>query len=447
MNLKFQLIVRIVLIAWLCLLATAAYVLHQAHAESGLRARLTAEALAKQLEFQLLRINAGFGNPRAFPDLELWQAFSAAPGICVSFATQQAKIVRSACIGDGIAGEPWPSLFADTYRWLFRPDTSMQRPIVFNHRGYGMLNVTASDKLEIAQAYTSLKQLLGLSSLTVLAVCLLVYFSLADLLRPARAIVAGLVKMRQGDLTFRLPDFALREWRQTADAINQLAQSQLQLLQERERLALKLLAVQEQERGFLAHELHDEFGQCLAAINALTAAIGQTAAQQCPALLAETEQISGITQHIMANLRGLLLSLRPVELSELGLAVSLSTLVQSWTARSHGQTVFHLAIHGDPGQLPEPLPMTVYRIVQECLTNAAKHASASEVGVTLDIRPDCVVVRIADNGIARHLPFVSPGIGLLGIEERVGALGGKLEMSTADTGGLMLTILLPICTT
>lgn len=444
MNLKCQLLIRIVLTAWVCLMATAVSVLYQSHAEQRQRIESMVEVLAKQLQFQLQRIDAGFGEPQAFPNFELWQTFSALPGTCVSFADGQGRIVRSACISDGLANGNWPVRLGEVYQWLLRPDWTVRRPIIFKQRHYGRLSVSVSDKLAIAQAYASMKQLLGLSALTVAGVCLLVSFNLAVLLRPAYQIVAGLRLMWQGDLTQRLPDFALPEWRDTAAAINQLAESQQGLLQQRERLTLKLLTVQEQERRFLVRELHDEFGQCLAGINALAAGIRQTASEQCPDLLPETEQIGAITQQMMDNLRGLLLRLRPAELDELGLVVCLETLLQTWTARSQGKTHHRLQIHGACGQLPEPLPMTLYRIVQECLTNVAKHAEATEVTVALEVGTEQLTLQIADNGIATELLGQPMGFGLLGIRERVDALGGQLEVGTADNGGLIVFVRLPV---
>jgi signal transduction histidine kinase len=186
--------------------------------------------------------------------------------------------------------------------------------------------------MEIAQAWDNISSLLGLSAMTVLAVCLLVFLSISRALRPATIIVAGLESMEKGNLAERLPSFELIEWQRTAKAVNQLAASQLQLLAERQKLTVKLINFQEEERRFLARELHDEFGQCLAAINAVAASIAQTAKQQCPALVGDADHISRITQHMLDNVRNLLKRLRPAEPDELGLAASLNSLVSGWNA-------------------------------------------------------------------------------------------------------------------
>ncbi|MDP1771580.1 MAG: histidine kinase, partial [Methylobacter sp.] len=268
-------------------------------------------------------------------------------------------------------------------------------------------------------------------------------------LHPAQVIVAGLEKMEKGELSFRLPTFELDEWQRTGKAINQLAASLEQLLSERKKLALKLMNIQEEERRYLARELHDEFGQCLAAINAVAASISQTAAYECPELVPEGKNISRIVHHMMESLRGLLLRLRPSDIDELGLTASLKSLVAGWNASSGGKTHYNLAVHGDLDRLPEPIPVTIFRIVQECLTNVSKHSAATNAKVTLRTVSEnssitTIELIIEDDGKANKLPFEdNPGIGLLGIRERVAALGGRLTLKTGNPSGLAVHVWLP----
>ncbi|MDD1623655.1 MAG: sensor histidine kinase, partial [Methylococcaceae bacterium] len=293
--------------------------------------------------------------------------------------------------------------------------------------------------------WENIRSLLGLSVMTVLAVCLLVYLSISRALQPARIIIAGLESMEKGNLACRLPAFELIEWQRTATAINQLAASQQQLLAERHKLAVKLINLQEEERRYLARELHDEFGQCLAAINAVAASIAQTAEQQCPALVDEADHISRITRHMMASVRELLRRLRPAELDELGFAAGLNSLISGWNARNGGKIHYHLSITGDCALLPEPLTVTLFRITQECLTNIAKHSAAANAKVILEITTDAVTLTVKDDGIATELPFTEgQGIGLLGIRERVAALYGRLTLAIAQPHGLIIEVWLPI---
>ena len=445
MNLQFHLLSRITIVALMCLLATTAYVLYHSDRQARQATQITAESLGKQLEMQLFRINAGVGQVNQFPDFDLWKQTGSMPGVCVRFVATDSAVERSLCNGAKLSGLNWPDGFETFYRRLFNPGFEITRPIAFNGRVYGSLTVTPSAEMEIAQAWENIRSLLGLSAMTVLAVCLLVYLSISRALRPARIIVAGLESMEKGNLAYRLPSFELIEWQRTAKAINQLAASQQQLLAERQKLTVKLINLQEEERRYLARELHDEFGQCLAAINAVAASIAQTAEQQCPALVGDADHISRITQHMLDNVRDLLKRLRPAELDELGLAASLNSLVSGWNARSGGKIHYQLNIVGDCALLPEPLTVTLFRITQECLTNIAKHSAAANANITLAINSDAVTLTVEDDGSATELPFADDsGIGLLGIRERVTALDGQLTLAIAQPHGLKVEVWLPI---
>lgn len=443
MNLQIHLLSRITLVALLCLLATTAYVLHHSNQQDRQATQLTAESLTKQLEFQLISINGGFGLANRFPDFNLWKQTGSVPGICVSFVATNGA-TRSLCNGEKLSVQNYSAGFETLYRRLLNPGLALTRPIAFNGRFFGSLTVTPSAEMEIAKAWNNLCSLLGLSAITVFAVCLLVYISISRALQPAKIIVSGLESL-ENTLAYRLPSFELSEWQRIATAINQLAASQQQLLAERQKLAVQLINVQEEERRYLARELHDEFGQCLAAINAVAASIAQTAKQHCPDLVSDAEHISRITQHMLDNVRDLLKRLRPAELDELGLAACLNYLVSGWNARSGSKCQYSLNIVGDCAMLPEPLTITLFRIIQECLTNIAKHASAANAIITLTITANTVALTVKDDGSSTKLPFSgNAGIGLLGILERVTALSGRLTLAISEPHGLIVDIHLPI---
>ena len=442
MNLQIHLLSRIVVVALACLMAISTYVLYRSDRQIRQMTQAVASSLGKQLEFQLLRIGAGFGQARQFPDFSLWKQTASVPGICVRFeSVDSAANTYSLCNGTKQSDRSWPEGFEDVYRWFFSPGLEATWPVALNGRVYGSLIVTPSDEMNIARAWDDVGSLTGLSAMTILTVCALVYLTISQALRPAGIIVAGLERIEKGNLAYRLPTFELLEWQRTADAINRLTASQQQLLEERHKLAVKLMTLQEEERRSLARELHDEFGQCLAAINAVTASIAQTAKQQCPALVDEADHIGRISRHMMDSVRGLLGRLRPTELDELGLAASLNGLVSAWNVRSGSQPRYQLNIIGDCSLLPEPMAVTLFRITQECLTNIAKHSGATIARVALAINEDT----IQDDGIANELPFAdSPGIGLLGIRERVNALQGQLALAIAEPHGLIVNAVLPI---
>ena len=156
--------------------------------------------------------------------------------------------------------------------------------------------------------------------------------------------------------------------------------------------------MQDDERRHLARELHDEFGQSLTAIAAQAASAAHTAERECPPLLEECRGISRTTAGLMATLRGALVRLRPPDIEELGLALSLESLVASWNGFEKGRTRFDIAIMGQVDDLPPSVCASLYRIAQEAITNAAKHAQAGRVQLRLDAGPGDIVLSVEDDG-------------------------------------------------
>ena len=447
MNLQLHLLIRISLTALLCLLVSAVYLLYQNHRQTDQHYREIAEGVARQLQSQLLLKQAGIGLGNPFPDFEFWKQFGHQPGLCLSYQASNHSTSRSLCSGLNAAKQAWPNKFGDMYRQIFNPAAEIRLPIGVTGKTEGLLTLIPSEELEITAAWSNSLNLMTLSGMTVVAICLLVYFSISRALRPAQTIVAHIKQLESDSLNGRLPGFALNEWHWIAQAINQLTTSQQQLLAERQQLLTQLMAIQEQERRDLARELHDEYGQCLAAINATACAIRQAAVLHCPEIVEETHRINRVADHLLKNLHDLLNRLRPADFDELGLGASLNSLVATWNKLSCDKVVYQLQIIGDFKVLAEPQAFSLLRITQEALTNIAKHAAASQVSIELQTSPDTVKLTIKDNGVATQLPFIQKsGIGLLGMRERLSALNGQLRLTLNQPHGLILEASFPINT-
>lgn len=446
MNLKVHLFSNILLIAIVCLLSSAFYVLHQTDGQAQSEAKLTAKLIHQQVTSQLLQMFSRYDLTSTFPNTELWPNINGISGSCIQFLSRAEQRRRTLCNDTSDADRTWPNWFGSLYQHLFHPDFEVKKNVAFNAMTYGSIVVTLNARIETARAWNTLRSVIGVLSISIFAVCVLVSLTINRMLKPAQTIVKGLKKMQAGQLDTRLPPFDIREWKLTSDAINQLASKQEQALDKNKQLALKLMNLQEEDHRYIARELHDEFGQCLSGINAITSSINHTAQKQCAELVPEINRIHPITAHMMDVLRSMLTRLRPVEIDDLGLVKSIENLIEIWNQRSNGQLHHQLTINGDINSLPEPLPVNIYRIVQECLTNIAKHAQASHSKTLIDYpSAESIALQISDNGIAELETFDNTlGVGLLGIRERVMALGGQLELSTPNSGGLHVSILIPI---
>lgn len=443
MNLQVHLFSRIAMTGLACLLVTASLLLWRSHHQAEVAAQQALRAVTAGLELQLLKWGATLRLDNPFPDLANWRPDVLGVGDCLVFKPEGRFESRQACNGIESPLAAAPEAFETLYRAVFIPGEPVAKPVVFHKRQYGLATVIPSARREIAEAWTETSSLMLLAGLMLASVCGLVYWSTSRALEPSRAIVAGLKELQRDNLAIRLPGFALNEWRYIGDAINQLAGSQRQLRAERRDLTARLMNLQEDERKALARELHDEFGQCLAGINALSLSIALDARRHCPALLGEIDQVREISQSMLNSMRGIVTRLRPAEWDEQGFEASLRGLVAGWNARSRGATDYALQLEGNAANLPEPIALALFRAAQECLTNVAKHAAATRVAIAVSVTADAARLTVSDDGGARCVP-ARFGVGLLGMRERVDSLHGRLDLSVAQPPGLRVSVWIPL---
>jgi signal transduction histidine kinase len=455
-DLKLRLALRVAALAAFCFIAAAAYVLIETDRAAGARADWIAEVVAKDLTLQQGMSHWVRGAPTQFPDLQRVGPAVMAPGLCIAYRAQNGEIVQRLCSGAAPGDAAPPRLFADLYQRLFGAGRESARPVVYDGAAQGEAVASIDLQSLIGQSWRETSRLVAVLAVALFGLCVLVYAALADALRPTRAIRAGLERLAAGDLSARLPPFDLAELSAVGEVFNHLAGSLDTTLAERNALTQRLIDVQDEERRNLARELHDEFGQCLAAIGAVAASADQTARREYPALAPACQSIARTTAHMMEVLRGALLRLRPPDVEELGLAASLEGLVSGWNGRCAGRTRFSIALDGDLDALPRDFAASLYRVAQEAITNAAKHAQASEVTLRLCMKEpgmkepadanDRAYVDLAvdDDGKAGPDVAAKSGMGLLGMRERVAALGGRLSIKAARPSGLALRAQIPV---
>jgi signal transduction histidine kinase len=212
------------------------------------------------------------------------------------------------------------------------------------------------------------------------------------------------------------------------------------------RLLGQVLTAQEEERTRLARELHDTIGQSLTAIIMTTTAVENS----LPAALVSGRDKLATVRHIAAqtlqDLRNLIFDLRPEILDDLGLALAIRSQVKKCLEPA-GVKV-HLKAAGIKDQLPAEIETAVFRVVQEAITNIARHAQATEANISLIHKDGKLIVRVEDDGVGFDPALVmnngQTGWGLRGMEERITLLGGKFYIGSKAGSGTLLLAEVPL---
>lgn len=255
-------------------------------------------------------------------------------------------------------------------------------------------------------------------------------------------------------LSLGLGWFAWRRWReQRAEALarGRAEQRIAALLGRNRELARSLLTLQEEERRAIARDLHDELGQSCNAIRVDAACILNRGADgtEGAAVSASARAIADTADGLYQAIHRLLRQLRPPALDAAGLVAAIGDLCQGWERR-HG-IACSVSCGEGLDDLAEPVAITAFRVVQEALTNAARHAQADWVRVDLTISRTAgaqrLRVAIRDNGRGLPCGARGGGFGLLGMQERVGALGGDLRIASSPGEGVCIEASLPLAQT
>ena len=443
-DLKLRLALRVAALAAVCFLAVAAYALFDSDRAARARTSRIAGIVARDISLQQSQAQWYSLSAGSTPDLQRIAAPLMEPGLCIAYRNNVGDFRQGICNGALADEAVAPESFAALYRAIFYPGQPVSMPLLVEGNASGVAVATFDPATQIGQSWRETSRLLSIMAFALAGLCLAVYAALARALRPTRIIRAGLTQLASNDLSTRLPSFDLAELSAISDVFNTLAQKLEATLAERNALTRKLIAVQDEERRHLARELHDEFGQSLTAIAAQAASAAHTAERECPPLFEECRGISRTTAGMMETLRGALVRLRPPDIEELGLTLSLESLVASWNGFEKGRTRFDIAISGKVDDLPPSVCANLYRIAQEAITNAAKHAQARRVQLRLEAAQAEIVMTVEDDGEASNgNPAPTAGMGLLGMQERVVSLGGTLRFERRPAGGAQLVAAIP----
>lgn len=449
MNLKRYLLLRMALVALLCWLGVSTYLVGRSSQQMGDAMARDADQMQALLEAALHRQHTTpEPGPRVPPLHQLAGRFT--EPFCLRYQALNGAMIEEGCDRIGTA-EPLPSWLANLLTRNGQPLTVLRRDIGLWGQPLGTLTIEPDRPRLVARHWNTLRDLLWLATATVLALGTLTFLVIDRALRPARQLVTALDHLAAGDplhevtAEVALPHFEPREFGQIAAGINRLSARLSQLSAARGELMACLINLQEKERRDLAHGLHDEFGQCVAALSANSALLKSVVAQGGSVAECDFEPLEQTIEHMLAALRGLLLRMAPPLLESRGLTSALNDLITGWQA---GQlNALPLDLHIDPALdtlLPDECALCVYRVVQECLNNIARHARQS-AAVHIDIRQKNNWLLV---DVTNHAPLVgsgrpSSGMGLRLLAERLHAAGGTLAVD-APPGSFAVQASLPL---
>jgi two-component system sensor histidine kinase UhpB len=339
---------------------------------------------------------------------------------------------------------------ADAPAWFSRlvapPPQEFRRRLSGPGLPHAEISIRADARDEISEAWQESRLALGLLVLFAVLATALVFFTVRRALAPVDRVLAALGVVERGEYGVRLPQFDLPEMRRLAQGFNHMAGVLEAQQRENRELTKRSLSIQESERRHLARELHDELGQSISAIKAISISIARQ--PQAGARVREgAESIVAVCNRIYDTVRAMMNRLRPAVVDELGLRVGLERTVDDWNAH-HEDAFCRLTAASGIDDLGEEIQIGVYRIVQECLTNVAKHAQANTVDVTVEVAERdatrLLFLRVRDDGRGFDPAATPAGLGLGGVRERVQSLGGEMDIVAAAGSGVDIRITVPL---
>ncbi|WP_018410623.1 sensor histidine kinase [Methyloversatilis thermotolerans] len=313
--------------------------------------------------------------------------------------------------------------------------------------GYYLLVPNADDELaEIWDDY--IKQTTMVAAIGLIA-CIMVFWAVGRALQPLDRVMQALRSIGEGRLEARLENVGPGDLAPLSASFNNMAAELEIAVAERARLLRKLITHEEEIRQSLARDLHDELSPYLVAIHPHARLLAAACADK-PELAEHREAAHWMSEqvgHLLRLVRNLLEHLRPPDIEELGLRHALQELC---TQRGCASDPAQVALRIDPdlSELSSMHDITLYRIVQECLTNTVKHARCTRIDIALriDRAAQRVILEVTDDGEPMPNSLPESGFGLVGMRERALALGGDCRAGPRAEGGWRVSAWLPLKT-
>jgi two-component system, NarL family, sensor histidine kinase UhpB len=334
---------------------------------------------------------------------------------------------------------------------LIHPEqTSVSVPVSIQGKS-GSLVITSHPDDEISEIWDGIVTQVQVGSAIAVVLFLITMMVVSRALAPLESLSDAMKSIESGRYGTRVKPAGSPELAAICGQLNHLAATLEEAVEERRKLAEQAVSVQDAERKEIARELHDEFGPYLFALRAHASSLMRIADAPQPSGEGLRKHGGAILEQLNALQqfnRRVLERLRPVGLAELGLFEAIGALVRLWQ-QAHPEVVIRTAISRSLGETGEIADLTIYRTIQEALTNVFRHAGATSVNVTvksaeplaglLRNSQGCALVQVHDNGSGLK-PDHKLGLGLTGMRERIVALGGTLTVASSGAGVIVEAI-------
>jgi two-component system sensor histidine kinase UhpB len=349
----------------------------------------------------------------------------------------------AASVSSGDRGEP-PQV-PEWFVTLIHPEqTTIAVPVAANGRSLGSLVITSHPTDEIAEIWDGIVTQIEVGSAIAAALLLMTMTIVNRALAPIKSLADGMSSIEAGRYDTRVTPGGSPELAAICGKLNHLASVLETTVEDKRRLAERVVSLQDVERKEIARDLHDEFGPYLFALRAHASSLTRLADTPSPDLDALRKHIGAMSDQVNAlqqSNRRVLERLRPVGLAEFGLADALAALMRLWR-QTYPDVVIETSISPELEARGETADLTIYRIIQEALTNVFRHARATRVDVRVEPAATrsagaagtaAIMVSVSDNGAGLPADH-KQGFGMLGMRERVLALGGSMTVASTNHG-------------